>query len=290
MNRLIVVILTLNEEINIRKAIASVGGRAPVLVFDSGSSDRTLALAQDAGAEIQVRPFDNYANQRNAALEAIQDRYEWAFFLDADEELTPQVWNEIERVTSQRHLDGAYIGYSLVILDHEFRHGSGAQASILRLMRTEHARFVRETNERVDDRELATISLSSKLRHADLKPVAAWFRKHITYAEREARHALLDDHAFPSMLDFEWSSPAERASLIRAVYHRLPLFVRPWLNFGRCILIHRAWRDGVPGLMLAAMQSLWYPMLIDLLIYEARRRPSERVYGHPDSTSTHLAA
>ena len=84
MQELVVIILTLNEEPNLPAALDSVGGRAPVLVLDSGSTDATAAIAQGRGAELHVRKFDDYATQRNHALDLVRERFRWALFLDAD--------------------------------------------------------------------------------------------------------------------------------------------------------------------------------------------------------------
>ena len=52
----------------------------------------------------------------------------------------------------------------------------------------------------------------------------------------------------------------------------MPLFLRPFAFNFRAVVVQGAWRDGLPGLMHAGMHALWYPMLIDLLIYEEKLR------------------
>lgn len=267
---LVVVILTKDEEVNVGKAIASVGGRAPVLVLDSGSSDDTVGIAHALGAEVHERPFTDYSTQRNHALDLVKDRFTWVFFLDADEELTPTLWKEIEGCLARDDLDGAYVGYTFHVLGHELRRGGFGGASVLRLMRTARARFRRGINERVDDRQLRTTRLAAKLRHDDHKPLASWFQKHVRYAQREAAEYLSRRDRDP-LEGFSWRTKAGRTVGIRWAYDRLPIFARPFAHCARTICIQHAWRDGLPGVMYAAMQSLWYPMLIDLFIYEARR-------------------
>jgi glycosyltransferase involved in cell wall biosynthesis len=90
------VILTLNEETHITDCIRSLEWADRVLVFDSFSTDRTVALAKEAGAAVLQHKFANYAQQRNAALDAIQT--DWVFFVDADERGTPELGAEILRV------------------------------------------------------------------------------------------------------------------------------------------------------------------------------------------------
>jgi glycosyltransferase involved in cell wall biosynthesis len=269
---LVVIILTLDEEPNLPAALASVGGRAPVLVLDSGSKDATQAIARQGGAELHVRPFDDYASQRNHALELVRDRFRWALFLDADERMTPELWDEIEAVLPRDDVDGVYIGWVFEVLGHDLRHGSFGIASNLRLMKTAAARFGRATHERVDDRQMRVMRLEHKIRHADAKPLAEWFRKHIKYAQWEARHYVEGTDARRGLEGFNLRTKAGRTVGVRWVYNKLPLFVRPFLHFGRTVVLHGAWRDGLPGLMYAGMQSLWYPMMIDLFIIEEQRR------------------
>lgn len=272
MQELVVIILTLDEEPNLPAALASVGERAPVLVLDSGSTDATQAIAREAGAELHVRAFDDYASQRNHALELVRERYRWVLFLDADERMTPALWDEIERTLPRDDVEGVYIGWVFEVLGHDLRHGSFGIASNLRLMKTAAARFGRATHERVDDRQMRVIRLEHKIRHADAKPLSEWFRKHIKYAQWEAKHYVEGTDAQRGLEGFGLRTKAGRTVGVRWVYNKLPLFLRPFLHLGRTVVLHSAWRDGLPGLMYAGMQSFWYPMMIDLFIVEEKRR------------------
>jgi len=101
------VILTLNEAQHIQACIESLRWADRVLVFDSFSEDDTVSLAEAAGAEVQQNPFENYAQQRNAALNSIQT--DWVFFVDADERGTPELAEEIRRVIAACPERGWYV-------------------------------------------------------------------------------------------------------------------------------------------------------------------------------------
>lgn len=262
-----VVILTRDEELNLPKALDSIAGRCPVVVVDSGSVDRTEAIARAYGAEFVSHEFKNYADQRNWALELVQDRFAWIFFLDADEELTPALWDELQATIRRDDLDAAYVRFTLWILGRHLTHGEFAFAQVLRLMRPRVARFRRGINERVDDRDLRVTRLKARLVHRDVKPIAELFRKHIGYAAKEAR-VYVDGLSEPQRLaELHLRTKAGRVAVLRRIYDKLPLFVRPFINFSRALTLG-AWRDGIPGLLHAGMHALWYPMLIDLLIHE----------------------
>jgi glycosyltransferase involved in cell wall biosynthesis len=87
MNRLSACLITLNEEHNLPRALASLAGIADeIVIVDSGSADRTADIAREHRAAIFSRAWTNYAEQKNFAAECAQN--EWIFSMDADEELS----------------------------------------------------------------------------------------------------------------------------------------------------------------------------------------------------------
>ncbi len=97
MTRLTAIILTYNEQQDIVECIESVRFADWILVYDSYSTDETVALAETAGATVMQNPFENYAQQRNAALDATKDKTDWVLFVDADERVTSELANEIRQ-------------------------------------------------------------------------------------------------------------------------------------------------------------------------------------------------
>lgn len=95
MTHLTAIILTYNESNHIQDCIESVKFVDHIIVFDSYSTDETVAIAQRCGVKVIQRKFDNYAGQRDAALEAVNGRTGWVLFVDADERITPQLADEI---------------------------------------------------------------------------------------------------------------------------------------------------------------------------------------------------
>ncbi len=87
MNRLSACLITLNEEHNLPRALASLAGIADeIVVVDSGSTDRTEQIAREHGAVFYSRAWTNYADQKNFA--AARAQHDWVLSLDADEELS----------------------------------------------------------------------------------------------------------------------------------------------------------------------------------------------------------
>jgi glycosyltransferase involved in cell wall biosynthesis len=94
MNRLSACLITLNEEENLPRALASLAGIADeIVVVDCGSQDRTREIAQRYGAKVIARAWTNFAEQKNAAVAAAS--HGWVLSLDADEELSPELRKEL---------------------------------------------------------------------------------------------------------------------------------------------------------------------------------------------------
>jgi glycosyltransferase involved in cell wall biosynthesis len=94
MNRLSICVITLNEADDLPRLLKSVQGIAEeIVVVDSGSTDGTVEIARVAGANVLMRGWTNYAEQKNfAAAQASED---WILLLDADEELSGELRESI---------------------------------------------------------------------------------------------------------------------------------------------------------------------------------------------------
>jgi glycosyltransferase involved in cell wall biosynthesis len=102
MPTLSVILITRNEETNLRDCLASLGGLAQqVVVVDTASTDGTIAIAQEFGATI-AQPVDwpGFGPQKNRALDLATG--DWVLSLDADERLTPALQAEIAGVLKNR--------------------------------------------------------------------------------------------------------------------------------------------------------------------------------------------
>jgi glycosyltransferase involved in cell wall biosynthesis len=88
------VIITLNEERNIERCIASAPWVSDIVVLDSASHDRTRELAEKAGARVFDESFRGYRDQKQRAVELA--KFNWVLSLDADEVLSPRLSAEIQ--------------------------------------------------------------------------------------------------------------------------------------------------------------------------------------------------
>lgn len=95
MTHLTAIVLTHNESEQIADCIKTLRFADRIIVFDSYSTDDTVAIAQGSGADIFQHEFVDYSEQRNAALDAADEMTDWVLFVDADERVTDALAEEI---------------------------------------------------------------------------------------------------------------------------------------------------------------------------------------------------
>lgn len=176
------VILTLNEAEHIADCIKSVGWADQILVFDSYSDDDTVALATAAGARVLQSKFENYAQQRNAALQAVTT--DWVFFIDADERATPELEEEVREVIT-RPGSGWHVPRHNYIFG-KLTTGAGWYPDYqARLFRTKSVRYERPVHEvAVVDGEMG--HLKNPLTHYNYRDVAHFHAVQRRYTAYEA--------------------------------------------------------------------------------------------------------
>ena len=233
---LVAVVLTRNEAHNVAECVASLRGWVDaVVVWDSGSDDDTVVRAHEAGALVVQRPFDNYAAQRQAALDTLDA--EWVFFVDADERATPALGNEIAACTLGGQAAGYWVPRRNFIVGHETRGGGFYPDYQLRLLRRGKATYVaeREVHEIVQV-DGAEGYLREPLIHHNYLTWAQFHRKQGVYSAYEARILA--------------------ARGIRPRPHNFVL--QPLREFRRRYFTLGGWRDGWHGLRLALLLAWYY--------------------------------
>lgn len=101
-----VAIITLNEEANLPRTLASVAWADEIVVVDSGSTDATRAVAASHGARFVTEPWRGFAAQKNFALPLCTS--EWVLSLDADEAVSPELAASIQQVMATPPSHTAY--------------------------------------------------------------------------------------------------------------------------------------------------------------------------------------
>jgi glycosyltransferase involved in cell wall biosynthesis len=269
---LAVAILTRNEEKNLPQALASVAGWShETFVLDSQSTDRTLDIALNFGCTIAANAFEDYAKQRNYALDHLPITSEWVLFLDADEWLPEPLKSEIVTLIAASPVEnGFYVNRRLIWMGRWLRHGY-YPSWILRLFRFKRGRCEDRTiNEQICV-EGSTGYLRNDLVHEDHKGVSEWIIKHNGYAAREALELVrTKGEAGYREVDAQFfaGQSLRKRWLRQNVWNRLPPLLRPCFYFFYRYLLAGGFLDGKAALIYHFLHALWYPMLIDIKYLE----------------------
>ena len=211
-----------------------------IVVVDSGSTDDTVRLAREAGAEVVETDWPGFGPQKNRALALC--RCHWVLSIDADECLSETLAAEIQAIVAAAGGEPLAAGYWLnrrsAFCGQVMRHGLWANDRVLRLFRRGEARF---SDDLVHERVIvdgATSSLSGILIHDSVESVADAMGKARFYATLGARSL----HA-----------RGRHSGLLSALVHGFWTFVRGYL-------FKAGFLDGRNGLILAwlcALGSYW---------------------------------
>ena len=266
-----VLILTLNEEINLPGCLDSVKWCDDVVVYDSYSSDRTVEIAEAARARVIQRKFDNYANQRNAALTQIEYKHPWVLMVDADEHWPKEIYNEIKDAINKDN--GETTLYRIRRKDMFFgrwlRRSSGYPTWFGRLVCLGRVSVNREINEEYHTSGKIGYLQSHFIHYPFNKGVAYWFERHNRYSSMEAS-SLIQEVRVPLELRKIFSSdPIIRRRILKQLAYRMP--GRPFLAFCYLYLFRLGILDGLAGLTYCILRSI-YEYMIDIKVKELQRR------------------
>jgi glycosyltransferase involved in cell wall biosynthesis len=189
--KLTVIILTLNEQENLPGAIASASFADQIIVVDSGSTDTTVEAAIAAGVRVVERPFEDFAHQRNFALELAET--EWVLFLDADERITPALAQELQAMTEASEGDVSVQAFriprSSIALGEKLEwHPGGTDDAPIRLVHRSSGRFEGAVHERFVTRGNVG-RLTGHIEHRTHRSVSQLVGKIDKYSTLEAAEA-----------------------------------------------------------------------------------------------------
>jgi len=257
-------VLTYNEDANIRRTLDSLTWVPKIIILDSFSTDATAEIARSfSNVEFRQRAFDTHANQWNAGLDHVAT--EWVLTLDADYEVSPELQEEIAKLHPPADVTGYSAEFVYRIFGHPLRASSYPPRVVL--FRKSQARYV-------DDGHTQTLwikaashelrppkdsdrigKLSGKIYHDDRKSLSHWIQAQDRYATIEARHLL--------------ATPLEKLKfqdrLRRKVFFAAPaMFV--YLLFARGLIL-----DGWPGWFYVAQRCIAELLLSMRLLIEREK-------------------
>lgn len=240
-----VVIITFNEEKNIRAALESAKWADEIVVLDSFSTDRTVDICREYTQEVYQESWRGFSGQKQRAVDLAKN--DWVFVLDSDERFTEWLRAEIAGLLQNGPgKDGYYCARRNHFMGREILHGGWYPDYSLRLFDRTKGRFVRrEVHEAVEVRG-ATGYLDNPMLHYTYNGISDYLKRMERYAGLAAG---------------ELYKNGKKAGV-------LELMLRPPFTFFKMYLLKQGFRDGVHGLVLAVLYSYYtfskYAMLWEL--------------------------
>jgi len=223
------VVITYNEEKNIRRCLQALRWAREIVVVDSVSTDRTVQIAQEYAGRVIVHPFEGYVGQKNYALD--QATLEWVLSVDADEVVTPELLARIEEVwVREKELyDGFNVNRLSQFSGKWIRHCGWYPDKKLRLFRRSKGRWVGE-----DLHE--KVQLKGRVRDLDADLL------HYTYQNLSVNIEKIQKYS--AIFAVAQHKRGRRASL-------LDLIGRPAAKFLKAYVLKKGFLDGRHGLILS---------------------------------------
>lgn len=233
-SRVSVLILAKNEAHNLPGCLATLGWANEIIVIvDRASDDGTELVAQKGADLVAIRTFDDFANQRNAALELASG--EWVFAIDADERATPELAAEVRRLIEQP--ERPFVGYRVpiesVVLGRSFRFSGTQYDRPLRLFRRGKGRWKGTVHETVEIQgEIGRLEHS--LKHRTIPDMRTFLHKINHYTTLEA-------------IKFQREGRRFRTT---------DILLRPGWTFIKLYLFKQGFRDGLEGFAFCALSGV----------------------------------
>lgn len=222
------VIITLNEEANLERCLKSLAFCDEIVVVDSGSGDNTLAIARRFTQNVHTLPWRGYTAQKNEAVRLAT--HDWVLSLDADEEVSDDLRNEIlERLKGSPVETAFSVPRKTIHFGKWIRHGGWYPNRLVRLFRKDSGRWVGdELHEKWE-----TIGPTGELR-ADL----------LHYSFKDLSDQVARNNRYSSL-------GAVRLHKHGLKFSSAKLFLKSLSKFVETYLLKKGFLDGYPGFIIS---------------------------------------
>lgn len=265
------IIMTKNEEKNIADCLQSMKNFAKrCVVIDCGSTDNTVALAKENGADVYFHEFEYYAKQFNWGIDNCDITTEWIIRLDADERFPEKLCEEIEDIIAKNKdgdMNGITIEADFFFLGRCMKYGLRNKRKMM-LFKKE---FGRIEDRRRDAHSVISqgVSVSAKNRflHYDFKDLDNYIRRYNWYATREMQDYIDFKNGASTEIKTDKAIIKQRKKKF-GFYYKMPKYIRAWAWFIYNYIFRFGFLDGKEGLVFYFLECYWYRFLVDSKIYE----------------------
>lgn len=228
-------IITFNEEKNIQEILENFNFCDEIIVVDSFSTDKTVAIAsQNPKVKIISNQFEDFTKQRNIALDAAKN--DWVLFLDGDERITPELRQEILDELRKPQKKDAYYFYRKFYFAGKPINYSGTQTDKnFRLFRKSKCRYVSE--KKVHETLLVNGKIgvfNNKLLHFSVSDYESYRKKMIHYGQLKGQ---------------ELFTKGKKYSIATQ-------YIKSAFKFFKTYILRMGFMDGKEGYQLSVLQTL----------------------------------
>jgi len=241
-------IITFNEEKNIRDCLESIKWVEEIIVVDSFSKDRTVALCREYTDKVFQRKWQGHVKQKNCALEYTSN--EWVLCVDADERISPELREEIEgHMSINTHsFDGYFFPRHSYYLGRWINHGGWYPDYKLRLFKKSKGRWGGKDPHDKVILNGTTTHLKGNLLH---------------FVYKDLSHQLKTVDNFSTITANVLEQEGEHFSLLKLLF-------RPPFRFFEMYIIKKGFMDGLPGFIIA-VASAFYVFLKYAKLWELKK-------------------
>lgn len=266
-------ILTYNEEIDIAACIESAMLSDDVIVVDSNSSDRTIEIAQRYPVRTVQHKFESHGRQRTWMLKEVPTKYEWVYILEADERMTPELFQECLAAMHSQEYTGYYVAERVMFMNTWIRHSTQYPRYQLRLFHKDKVWFTDygHTEREVWEGKLSFLK-ETYPHYTCSKGFTRWIEKHNRYSTDEAQETIRQlEKGTVKWRDLLFGySEVEKRRALKDLSLRIPF--RPVVRFFYMYFLLGGCLDGSAGLAWCTLQA-FYEYLILLKVWELKNMP-----------------
>lgn len=255
------IILTYNEEINIERCLNSLTVCDDIVVIDSYSSDGTLDLVNKYNnVRVFQRKFDNFAYQRNYALDNFKYNHDWILHLDADEVIDSDFMEECNQIVERNDKSAFWVPSKLIFLDKWIRYASSYPVYQMRFMKLGEVRFIQVGHGQREGEALRGFGyMKSPYLHFNFsKGLSDWFEKHNRYSQAEALVEINEQNL--SIWNLFSKEIVVKRRTLKHLSHKI--YFRPQFRFLYLYFINRGFLDGMAGFQYCQLMAMYERMIV----------------------------
>jgi glycosyltransferase involved in cell wall biosynthesis len=272
-----------NEESNLPACLESVARADEVFVVDSQSSDRSIEISTNYGANVVQFYFNGrWPKKKNWSLDNLPFRNQWVLIVDCDERITPELWDEIATVIQDPNYNGYYLNRRVFFLGQWIRYGGKYPDWNLRLFKHKSGRYENLNTEDIpntgDNEVHEHVILDGKvgylkndMLHIDFRDIYHWLERHNRYSNWEARvyyNILTGNDESGTIGANLFGDAVQRKRFLKKIWVKLPF--KPLLRFILFYFIRLGFLDGKAGYIYGRLLSQ-YEYQIGVKLYELRQ-------------------